>query len=396
MVKLREAVSPAAGGSITIRAMKHCASFLKTFLRAAQGFIAALPCTALLLAAVAPALTAQSTAAPGSAPARPIVVKVAVIAMFEPGADTGDRPGELQYWVERDHLDHVYSVPAYHPVRMNDAGEMAILTGPGTAHAAATIMAVGLDSRFDFSHTYWMVAGIAGGSPDRVSLGSAAWARWIVDGDLGYEIDGREIPAGWTTGMLPFDKATPYEQPMTARPGQIYQLNAGLAAWAFNLTRTTPLDDTDQLRQARIHFDGAAANRAPFVTMGDEVSSSTFWHGKLMDQWADQWLRYYTNGKGTFATTAMEDTGSLQSFEFLAAAHRVDLNRVLVLRTVSNFDRQPRELTAPESLASQRVGAYAAYLPALEAAYRVGHGVVNELLTHWNQYENVIPSASMQ
>jgi purine nucleoside permease len=30
-----------------------------------------------------------------------IPVKVVVVAMFELGADTGDRPGELQYWVER-------------------------------------------------------------------------------------------------------------------------------------------------------------------------------------------------------------------------------------------------------------------------------------------------------
>jgi purine nucleoside permease len=68
------------------------------------------------------------------------------------------------------------------------------------------------------------------------------------------------------------------------------------------------------------------------------------------------------------------------------------LNRVMVLRTVSNYDRQPRGLTAAESLAQQRIGAYAAYLPALEAAYRVGHAVVNELLTHWAQYEATNPA----
>ena len=46
---------------------------------------------------------------------RPIPVKVVVIAMFEIGEDTGDQPGELQYWVERDHLDKVYSLAAgYH------------------------------------------------------------------------------------------------------------------------------------------------------------------------------------------------------------------------------------------------------------------------------------------
>jgi purine nucleoside permease len=75
---------------------------------------------------------------------RPIQVKVVIVAMFEIGNDTGDQPGELQYWVERDHLDRVYPLPTgYHSARMNSSGEMAILTGQGTAHAAATIMALG-------------------------------------------------------------------------------------------------------------------------------------------------------------------------------------------------------------------------------------------------------------
>jgi purine nucleoside permease len=325
----------------------------------------------------------------------PIPVKVVVLAMFEQGADTGDAPGELQYWVERDHLDRIYPVPAgYHPVRMNGEGEMAVLTGPGTAHAAATVMAVGLDPRFDFSHAYWLVAGIAGGCPDRVSLGSAVWARWVVDGDLGYEIDAREIPPDWTTGYLPLRKPKPFEQPAEPQPGQVYALNAGLAQWAFNLTRATPLGDSDKLKQIRSAFDGAAAQRPPFVAMGDELSSSTYWHGKLLDAWAAQWVPYFTGGKGKFATTAMEDTGTLQSLEFLANAGRVDRNRILVLRAVSNFDRQPRGLSAAQSLARQRIGAYAAYLPSLEAAYRVGHTVVNELLGHWQQYQGTVPEAA--
>jgi len=323
---------------------------------------------------------------------RPIPVKVVVIAMFEQGADTGDAPGELQYWVERDHLDKIYPLTAgYHAVRMNSEGEMAVLTGQGTAHAAATIMAVGLDPRFDFSHAYWIVAGIAGGNPDRISLGSAAWARWVVDGDLGYEIDAREIPQDWTTGYLPLRKKQPYETPAEPMAGQVYALNSGLARWAFNLTRGTRLDDSEHLKEIRSEFEGSAAQRAPFVTMGDEVSSSTYWHGKLMDAWATDWMRYFTGGQGEFATTAMEDSGTLQSLEFLAHGGRVDEKRILVLRTVSNFDRQPRGLTASESLARQRIGKYAAYLPSIESAYRVGHGVVNELLNHWAHYEGSVP-----
>ena len=329
-----------------------------------------------------------------SAKPRPIPVKVVVVAMFEQGADTGDAPGELQYWVERDHLDKIYPLPAgYHAVRMNSDGEMAVLTGQGTAHAASTIMAIGLDPRFDFSHAYWIVAGIAGGCPDRVSLGSAVWARYVVDADLGYEIDAREIPPDWTTGYLPLRKSKPYEQPADIQPGQAYALNAPLAQWAFNLTRSTPLEDSDHLKEIRDGFDGAAAQRPPLVTMGDEISSSTYWHGKLLDTWATDWMHYFTNNKGEFATTAMEDTGTLQSLTFLATAGRVDLNRVLVLRTVSNFDRQPRDLTAPQSLARQRIGKYAAYVPSLEAAYRVGHVVVSEFLNHWPRYNATIPNA---
>jgi purine nucleoside permease len=312
--------------------------------------------------------------------------------MFEVGADTGDQPGELQYWVERDHLDRVYPLPAgYHAARMNDDGEMAILTGQGTAHAAATIMALGLDPRFDLTHAYWLVAGIAGGSPDRVSLGSAAWARWVVDGDLGYEIDAREIPPDWTTGYVPLRKSKPFDPPAAPLDGQVYALNAGLAEWAFNLTRATPLADSDHLKEIRSHFDGAAAQRPPFVTVGDEISSSTYWHGKLFDAWAAEWVPYFTGGKGEFATTAMEDTGTLQSLEFLSNAGLVNLKRVLILRTVSNFDRQPRDLSAAESLATQRIGKYSGYLPSLEAAYTVGHAVVSELLTHWPTYQQTIP-----
>jgi purine nucleoside permease len=327
-----------------------------------------------------------------SAKPRPIQVKIVVIAMFEVGQDTGDAPGELQYWVERDHLDQVYPLPAgYHAARMNSSGEMAILTGQGTAHAAATIMALGLDPRFDFSHAYWLIAGIAGGSPDRISLGSAAWARWVVDGDLGYEIDPREMPQDWSTGYVPLRKTRPFEPPAAPLDGQVYELNTGLAQWAYNLTRNTPLPDADALKEIRVKFDGAASQRPPFVTMGDEISSSTYWHGKLSDAWAGEWVNYFTGGKGQFATTAMEDTGTLQSLRYLAQAGRANWQRILVLRTVSNFDQQPRGTTAADSLAHQRIGTYSAYLPSLEAAYKVGHVMVEEVLSHWPRYADAEP-----
>src|ERR1700678_2702261 len=122
----------------------------------------------------------------------PIPVKVVVIALFEAGADQGDAPGEYQNWVERDHLDHVFPFPqGFHDLRMNDQGVLGMLAGVGTARAAASVMALGSDPRFDFSKTYWLVAGISGADPEDASLGSAVWAEWGGDGVFAYEVDRR-------------------------------------------------------------------------------------------------------------------------------------------------------------------------------------------------------------
>ncbi|MDB6115022.1 MAG: Purine nucleoside permease, partial [Lacunisphaera sp.] len=131
--------------------------------------------------------------------------RVVVVAMFEPGQDTGDVPGEFQFWVEREQLDRVIPLPAaYHDVRANAAGPViGIVTGVGNSNAAATIMALGLVPRFDRRTSSWLVAGIAGIDAADGSLGSAAWAEYVVEGDLGHEIDAREIPADWPTGFVP-------------------------------------------------------------------------------------------------------------------------------------------------------------------------------------------------
>jgi len=89
--------------------------------------------------------------------------------------------------------------------------------------------------------------------------------------------------------------------------------------------------------------------------------------------------------------SAMEDTGTMQSLTFLKNAGRVDLNRVLVLRTVSNYDREAPGSTPAESLKGLVSGTYSAYLPALDAAQTVGGKVVRYLVDHWAECEKTIP-----
>ena len=87
----------------------------------------------------------------------------------------------------------------------------------------------------------------------------------------------------------------------------------------------------------------------------------------------------------------MEDTGTLQSLTWLSKAGKVDLNRVLVLRTASNYDQQREGITAAESLAETKVTKYSAYLSALDSAYRVGHVVVDKLVADWPKTRTQIP-----
>jgi len=350
----------------------------------------------LAFALALPALGSGHLSSPATVPpVAAIRIKVVIVTMFERGEDTGDTPGEFQLWVEREHLDRIVPLPAgYHHLRLNKDGVMGMVTGVGTAKAAASVMAVGLDPRFDFSKAYWIVAGIGGGDPADVSVGSAVWVDHVVDGDLAFEIDARQIPATWPTGYVPLRKATPYETPADDSYGEMYTLNPSLVRWAFHLTQDVSLADSDALRKSRARFAGFPnAMKAPFVTRGDTLSASTFWHGSKLDDWANAWTRYYTAGKGNYMVAAMEDSATMQALTFLSQAGRVDLERVLVLRTVSNYDREAPGVPVAESLQEMVSGNYSAYIPALEAAQIVAGKVVRDLVEHWGERESNIPHA---
>jgi purine nucleoside permease len=159
----------------------------------------------LLLAAAGLPMAAQA-----KAPAAPWPVKVVIVTTFENGADTGDKPGELQLWAEREHLTQKISFPGgVHPILTNaDHSVIAIMTGMSLVNAGVSVMALGTDPRFDLRKSYWLVAGIAGVDPEVASVGSAAWARYVVN-DVAQSIDMREAPEGWPTASMPMAPRLP-------------------------------------------------------------------------------------------------------------------------------------------------------------------------------------------
>jgi purine nucleoside permease len=339
--------------------------------------------------------------------------KVIVVVYFEVGKDTGDTPGELQFWVERDHLDRVIDVPGMsRAVRANaDGSELAMAVGPGNIRPGVNLMAFGLNPQFDLRKSYWLINGIAGVSPREMSLASAVWTDYVVNGDLAHEIDSREMPEAWPDGFYALNKTMPDEQPRVPAgsdedvrtwpkqgahansTGSVVRMNPALLAWAYGLTRDMKLPENEPMRALDARFEGyPAAQQPPMVKVGANLAAETFWHGAKMDEWAHRWIRYVTDGQASFASSAMNDSGSMVALAALTRAGRADWNRALVLRTGSNFDMQAPDETAEQSANRESHGGYTAYLPSLESAYQVGSRVVIALLSDWQHNRETIPS----
>ncbi|MCJ2179014.1 purine nucleoside permease [Novosphingobium album (ex Hu et al. 2023)] len=332
---------------------------------------------------------------PGAPCATPLPVKVVIVSLFEIGKDEGDTAGEFQLWKERRGLTMRIPFPqGFHDLYYNpDTQVLGMVTGIGTARSTAATMALGLDPRFDVSKAYWLVAGIAGIDPEDASIGSVAWARYVVDGDLAHEIDAREIPADWKFGYFPRQTKGPNDMSGKPNPsgGEMFQINPTLEKWAYDLTKNIELPDSEGIAAERAKFvDYPPAQEPPFVLEGEQLSALTFWHGKLMTDWANSWVRYWTSGKGDFVTSAMEDTGVLTSLTYLSNIDRADRDRVLVMRAGSNYTMPPPGVDAATYLLRENEG-YAGLEAAVENLYTVGSAVVDELLDHWDKYEDSTP-----
>ncbi len=365
-----------------------------------------LPRTLRILVVSLAALLALASARSATAP---VEIPVLVITTYESGKDRGDTPGELQYWAEREDLSVETRVPGVdHPLLSNGKGLYAMVSGT-TSRCALQIMALATDPRFDLTHTYFVLSGIGGGLPRVMSLASAVWVERVLDGNPAFEIDSREIPAAWPYGLVAIGATKPGEgsanvdsvppagvsNDSSGGVGTVaFKLNPALVAWAYAQTKAVAIPSNDAVRAFGRRFKGyPVALEEPSVILGDSIGSDRFFHGEIMTRWAEDWDRIYTRGAGRLAISDCEDAGVCLALQRLSQMGRVDFRRLLILRTACNFTVPPTGVTAEQSLFGDTISdsSGVAYLPALEADYRVGSVVAHRLLEGWPAYREKTP-----
>jgi purine nucleoside permease len=340
-------------------------------------------CVGLAFATLGGSALAATPAAPASTPVTP---KVMLIAMFAP---------EAQHWIDRLGLTRQVSVPGlsaeYPTVRCNAQQVCLMVTGMGQTNAAASTLALGLSSEFDLRKTYFVIAGIAGINPHHGTIGTAAWAHYLVEFGTQWELDSRDAPKDWPTGYIGINTKGPNEKPPLDYKTEVFELNPALQAKALALSKDVVLSESVESTAWRKHYPYAPANQAPKVTQCDTVAGNTWFSGTRLSERAEVWTQLLTDRKGVYCTTQQEDNSTYEALLRASRIGKVDISRLAVVRAGSDFDRPYPGYSEVDNLL--KYADQGGFVPALENLYRAGNPLVQNIVEHWGEWEKGVPGA---
>ncbi|CAD6585289.1 MAG: hypothetical protein ASARMPREDX12_001960 [Alectoria sarmentosa] len=309
--------------------------------------------------------------------------KVFLIDMFPPeGAAWYDIP-------EFNLLAKNISVPGLSPlypdVHCTENGDVCqIVTGEAEINAANSINALTFSRLFDFTKTYFMIAGIAGVSPKVATLGSVTFAKYAISVELQYEFDAREIPTNFTTGYVPQGSTDPTEYPQSIYGTEVFEVNDNLRQLAIGFAKTAVLNDSADAKAYRANYASTSAyeagSKGPSVVGCDTATSDVYFSGTLLSEAFENTTKLFTNGSGVYCTTAQEDTATLEALLRGAIANLTDFSRIIVMRTASDFDRPYAGEADTFNLFYANQGGFE---PAIKNIYLAGIKVVEGILNEW-------------
>lgn len=110
--------------------------------------------------------------------------KVMIIDMFSPEGAVWY--GLTQFNVLAHNLTIPGLSPLYPQVHCTATGDICqMTTGEGEINAAVSINSLIMSSRFNFTQSYFLIGGIAGGNPEHITIAGVAFNRYAVQVCLG-------------------------------------------------------------------------------------------------------------------------------------------------------------------------------------------------------------------
>lgn len=312
---------------------------------------------------------------------QPIKVKVFIGAMFEIGENTGDKPGEFQFWYSRYFADsQIYQVKgAAKPVYCNKQGVCGSVLGMGKVGSSASIQAIILNAQFDLSQTYFIISGVAGTPPSKGTIGDVSWGSYLVDYDLGH----RWHPNEGEMNAPVFSPRRGYESIRR------YALNADLLNWALKLSKSVQLKDSESARVYRMRYPNEQARRAPNVGYGTHMTGDTFFHGPGLSEEAQYISQLYKTDD--YVITEMEAAAIAQVLD-----RTLGTKRIMSLRGAVNFDQgHPNESTLDhlDPAPGETAGGFA---ETVENIVLVGARVTDHIVNNWGTWQHSVPKPNSQ
>lgn len=304
---------------------------------------------------------------------------------------------EENHWLQNVYFANNFTLPGLSPLYpmvhcTTDFDVCHVTTGEGEINAANTMMALLLNPLFDFGETFWVINGIAGGHPQEISYGSVTIAKYAVQVALQYEMSYNDIMAdhkNWTSGYWSYGSDDPLAYPENVYGTEVFELNEKLRDKALEVAKSVEdqfVEGSERNIELRKLYP-SPANKKPFVKGCDVLTSDTYFSAKTLDDYFYNLTSVLTNGSATYCSTAQEDNASLEAFIRLAKSGVARYDRVIVMRSISDYAQPPSNFTDPVYWFNEydQGGIQA----SLDNLFTASYAIVEDILNNWDNYTEI-------
>ena len=261
-------------------------------------------------------------------PDKKTVLKAVIIPKFEINEMSGDFPGEAQLFYEKycmgcGEVEIPHMPPTGHFYLNEKNGVGVLVTGSGKTAAGLSLAAVLSSGLFDYSGSYIVSVGCAGGNMSCCTLGDVILLTAVCDFDLGHHVDAHERNNSDTRIMWFPDKSF--------ADYSVKFYNADLCCKAYDLIKDIPLRTTEEAREVlrRNYPAKTETDLLPAVRKGTTLTGDNYWKGLYSHETANFIAEYY-ECPNPYSVTEMEEIAIANTAECFDLFDRVVSIRVIV------------------------------------------------------------------